>query len=288
MEQSNYASRSSITLEEWIVVALCIVAMGAWAVQNFIFIGSSKPSSPFWLQPAAAIMGILGIIRLSTAWQQLWRAIYMIGLLFMAWAANKLLFDLLTITGTVGDPETGLPARIDWPGMITRLTAFAAAVFLARNALKAPAAGSRPPASWYGYAAFILALPYPLLRIIWAFGGTLGITSPGAAGEGFEPLIIAIPWILAAILSLLLVSPRKWIPRRLLLFAGWTATAIVASIGPVAFWSGIKMLASGDNMTKGDIDSWVFLLFYTSWFLWAIAGFAATRSYQLRTKKTGL
>jgi hypothetical protein len=262
--------------------------MGAWAVQNFIFIGSSKPSSPFWLQPAAAIMGILGIIRLSTAWQQLWRAIYMIGLLFMAWAANKLLFDLLTITGTVGDPETGLPARIDWPGMITRLTAFAAAVFLARNALKAPAAGSRPPASWYGYAAFILALPYPLLRIIWAFGGTLGITSPGAAGEGFEPLIIAIPWILAAILSLLLVSPRKWIPRRLLLFAGWTATAIVASIGPVAFWSGIKMLASGDNMTKGDIDSWVFLLFYTSWFLWAIAGFAATRSYQLRTKKTGL
>ena len=108
---------------------------------------------------------------------------------------------------------------------------------------------------------------------------------PGAAGEGFQPLIIAIPWILAAILSLLLVSPRKWIHRRLLLFAGWTATAIVASVGPAALWSVIKMLTSGDNMTKGDINFWVFTLFYTSWFLWAIAGFAATRSYQLRTKK---
>ena len=285
MEQSNCTTKSRITKESWFAVALCITVMGAWAIQNFIFIDHSKPSSPVWLPPTASMLAILGIMGLSTAWEQLWRAIYMIGLLFMIWAANKLLFDFLTMTGTFGDPTTGQPARVDWPGMISRLTAFAAAVVLARNVLKVPAAGSRTPASWYGYAAFILALPYPLLRVIWAFGGTLGITRPGAAGEGFQPLIIAIPWILAAILSLLLVSPRKWIHRRLLLFAGWTATAIVASIGPAAFWSVIKILTSGDNMTKGDINFWFFSLFYTSWFLWAIAGFAATRSYQLRTKK---
>jgi hypothetical protein len=35
--------------------------------------------------------------------------------------------------------------------------------------------------SWYGYAAFVLALPYPVLRTHWALGGTLGLSWPGAA-----------------------------------------------------------------------------------------------------------
>ena len=42
-------------------------------------------------------------------------------------------------------------------------------------------------------------------------------------------------------------------------------------------------LASGGDIATGDIHLWVFGLFYCSWFLWAIAGAAATRSYQLRS-----
>ncbi len=117
----------------------------------------------------------------------------------------------------------------------------------------------------------------------WALGGTLGLESPGAAGQGWEPVLIAIPWVLAAALSLLLVSPPPWVSRRLLLAAGWSATAIVAMIGPAAFWSFVSTLATGSDTVSGEIELWVFGLFYCSWFLWAIAGGAATRAYQLRS-----
>jgi hypothetical protein len=120
------------------------------------------------------------------------------------------------------------------------------------------------------------------MRIVWALGGTLGLKATGAAGEGFEPLLLAIPWLLAAVLSLLLVKPRRWPPRRALLAAGWIATAIVAMIGPAAVWSLVSTIATGAG-PESDIETWVFGLFYGSWFLWAITAAAATRSYQLRT-----
>ncbi len=142
-------------------------------------------------------------------------------------------------TVRLASPDTGLiPLGVDWPGLATRTLALAAAVVLARLALARPAApASTRAATWYGYAAFVLALPYPVLRTCWALGGTLGLSWPGAAGQGFAPLLLAIPWLLAAALSLLLVSTRRWMPRRLLLVAGWSATAIVAMIGPAACWS---------------------------------------------------
>jgi hypothetical protein len=106
---------------------------------------------------------------------------------------------------------------------------------------------------------------------------------PGAAGRGWEPLLIAIPWVLVAALSLLLVSPRSWMPRRLLLVAGWSATTIVAMIGPAALWSLVSALPGGGDTGNEGIETWVFALFYGSWFLFAIAAAAATRSYQLRS-----
>ncbi len=122
-----------------------------------------------------------------------------------------------------------------------------------------------------------------MLRLHWALGGTLGLKSAGAGGQGWEPLLIAIPWVMAAILSLFLVSPPRWMPRRLLLLGGWSATAIVAMIGPAALWSVVSAVASGSELETGEIELWVFGLFYGSWFLWAIAGGAATRAYQFRS-----
>lgn len=68
---------------------------------------------------------------------------------------------------------------------------------------------------------------------------------------------------------LLLVSLRRWMPRRLLPAAGRSATAIVATIGPTAVWSLVTALASGgDPVLKGaGIAIWVPGLFYGSWFL---------------------
>ncbi len=72
-------------------------------------------------------------------------------------------------------------------------------------------------------------------------------------------------------------------PRRLLLGAGWSATAIVAMIGPAACWVLISTLASGADPGLEGIAVWVPGIAYGSWFLWAIAAGAATRSYQLRS-----
>lgn len=283
--ETVHSTRNRLTTCERTAVALCIAVLAAWILNQFFFRTNQNTSSPVWLQPAAAILAAVGITRLAGAtWGRVSQALHMAGLLLMVWAANGLVFDFLRMLRLIGDPATGLPAPVDWPGTIVRALALAAAIVLARLALTAPSEkpGS-PPAGWYGYAAFLLALPYPVFRLIWAFGGTPGIAHAGDAGEGFKPVIVAIPWMLAAILSLLLVSPGKWKPRRLLLAAGWTATAIVASIGPSAIWSLIAKLFSGDQLPHGDIAVWVYCLFYGSWFLWAIAAFAATRSYQLRS-----
>jgi hypothetical protein len=209
----------------------------------------------------------------------------------MLWAANGLPFDLLTAAGLVGHRTADgaiVLASVYWPGLATRAMALAAGVVLARLALARPTspASIRAPA-WYGYAAFSLALPYPVLRLHWAMGGTAGLMWPGAAGSGWEPMLIAIPWVLAAVLSLLLVSPRRWVPRRLLLGAGWSATLIVAMIGPAALWALIRAVVDGRTGIDG-IETWVVALFYGSWFLFAIAAGAATRSYQVRSAAPGM
>jgi hypothetical protein len=193
----------------------------------------------------------------------------------------------LTMAGLIGHRTADgavVLSTVYWPGLATRTMALAAAVVLARLALARPTAPvSAHPATWYGYAAFVLALPYPLLRMHWALGGTLGLKLSGAAGQGWEPLLLAIPWLAAAALSLLLASPRHWMPRRLMLAAGWSATFIVAMIGPAAFWALVSTLAREGDAGSDGIETWVFGLFYGSWFLWAILAGAATRSYQLRT-----
>jgi hypothetical protein len=164
------------------------------------------------------------------------------------------------------------------------IAGFAAAVVLAHLALARQASpASTRTVAWYGYAAFVLALPYPVLRTCWVLGSTLGLSWPGAAGEGFTPWLACTPWLLAAILSLLLVLTPRWMPRRLLLVAGWSATAIVAMIGPAAIWALISHVVNGAGSDLEGIAIWVPCLFYSSWFLWAIAGGAATRSYQLRS-----
>ncbi len=267
--------------EQWIALALCAAVLVAGVVQKLI---PDRPAyaesfAPVWISLAAAGLAAAGMMRINDRPRLLrvQRALLWGGLLLMVWTANGLPFDLLRLTPLI-------PLGVDWPGLVTRTLALAAVVVLARIALARPAASELTRrTAWYGYAAFVLALPYPVLRTCWAFGGTIGLMYPGAAGSGFSPLLIAIPWLLAAALSLLLVSPRPRMPRRLLLVAGWSATAIVAMIGPAAFWSMITQLVSGGDLSIKGMATWVPCLFYSSWFLWAIAAGAATRSYQLRS-----
>jgi hypothetical protein len=283
-------SRNSLRskVKPWIAQALCAAVLLGSAIEHLVHNGPAHARSlaPDWLPLAAAGFATGGIIQLngSPRWLRIRRAMLWSGLLLMVWVANGLPFDLLRMAGLIGDPATGRPASVDWPGMATRTLSLAAAIVLARLAMARSAdSASGSAATWYGYAAFALALPYPSLRLHWALGGTLGIASPGAAGKGFAPLLLAIPFVLAAVQSLLLVSPRRRKPRWLLLTAGWTATVIMAMIGPAACWAMVTTLVSGRGTGSNSIATWVFCLFYGSWLLFAIAEGAATRSYQLRS-----
>ncbi len=271
----------TIPAEAWIALSVCVAGLVSWAIQHVV---SKRPAyaavfAPDWLPIAAAVVAAAGI----TVWYaghrlvRLRQTLTWCGLLLMVWLANGLPLDLLRVAGLI-------PLGVDWPGLATRALALGAAIMLARLAL----AGPPDPASnhtpcWYGYAAFALALPYPVLRTMWLFGGTIGLMWPGAAGHGLGAWMPSIPWLLAAAMSLLLMSTPRWMPRRVLLFAGWSATAIVAMVGPAACWSLISALVRGGDPGLVGISTWVPGLFYSSWLLWAIAAGAATRSYRLRT-----
>jgi hypothetical protein len=253
----------------------------AWAMEQLVH---SRPDyagsfAPNWLPLIAAGLAAAGIALPGGSPRRLRvsRALLWSGLLLMVWAANGLPFDLLRVAGLI-------PLPVDRWGLIIRTLALAAAIALARLLLAHPSASARAHGTnWYGYAAFLLALPYPLLRTCWVLGGTVGLSRPGAGGEGFAPWLLSVPWLMAAVLSLFLVRPPHWMPRRLLLTAGWSATAIVVVIGPAASWSLVSAALAGRDLVVDGIATWVFVLFYSSWFLFAIAEGAATRSYQLRS-----
>lgn len=261
-------------------LALCVGVLLGSVIQRLLadLPDYARIFAPGWLALAAAVFAAAGLmLQARSPWSsRLQTSIRWIGLLLMVWAANGLPLDWLRVAGLI-------PGGVDWPGLATRTTALAAVIVLGYLMLQGSSTSATARAAWYGYAAFGLALPYPILRLHWAFGGTLGLLRPGAAGEGFAPLLIAIPFVLGAILSLLLVSPRRWIPRWALLAAGWSATALLGMVGPAGTWAFVSMLANGGGADNGGIAIWVFGLFYGSWLLWAIAAGVATRSYQLRT-----
>ena len=249
---------------ERLLALFCAAVVVAWAIQRLVPNQADAIeafAAPDWLPLAAAGSAAAGIMSPdgSSLRRRVRAALRWTGLLLMVWAASGLPFDLLTAAGLMGHRTAAgeiVMSTVYWPALATRAFALAAVVVLARLTLARPVAApsTRPPA-WLGYAAFALALPYPVLRVHWALGGTLGLASPGGAGAGWEPLLIAIPWALAAVLSLLLASPPRWIPRRLLLAAGWSATAIVAMIGPAAFRAFVGALAGGGEMATAEIDA---------------------------------
>lgn len=279
---------SSRRTERRSALLLCAGTLAAGAVAQLM---AGRPAygsvfAPGWLPVAAAVIAAAGIAPVNGPgeWLRAQRTLQWSGLLLMIWAANGLPLDLLRAAGLI-------PLPVDWPGLVTKALALGAVIVLAHLALARPAAlTSARPAAWYGYAAFVFALPYPVLRAIWALGGTPGLDRPGAAGQGYAPLVLAAPWVLAAALSLLLVPTWRRLPRRLLLAAGWTATAIVGMIGPAACWALlVGLLGGGPPAPPGaepsGIALWVFALFYGSWLFFSIAEGAATRSYQLRSAR---
>ncbi len=172
--------------EAWIALALCTAVFVAGVVELLL---PGRPAyadsfAPDWLPLAAAGMAAAGIgMRLHghTRWSLPGGALSGGGLLLMLTTASGMPLDVLRAASLV---VPGLmPPGIDWLGLVTRTLALAAVVVLGHRALSCPASpASARAASWYGFAAFALALPYPVLKTWWALGGSLGLRWPGAFG----------------------------------------------------------------------------------------------------------
>ncbi len=94
----------------------------------------------------------------------------------------------------------------------------------------------------------------------------------------------AEPWIALVLCAAVLAARAlEHLVRHRAYFApDWIALAAIGLAAAGTLVS--KLVAGGDlGLSKLGIAAWVPGLFYGSWLLWAIAAFAATRSYQLRT-----
>lgn len=267
--------------KQWIALSLCLAVLLARILEHLAhsrFIDTEIFTATL-IPVVASCFVASGLLQLKGRpyWHRLQQALIWISVLLMVWIANGLPFDILRITGLI-------PFPVDWSGFAIKVLALVAAVILVHLALVCPATlKHRHVTKWYGYAAFLLALPYPILRTCWALGGSWGLLRPGAAGIGFIPWLASIPWLLAAVLSLFLVSKRHWLPRRFLLATGWCATGVVALIGPITCWELCSKLLKGEDMNLNNIAIWVPFLIYGCWLLWSLAIGLATRSFQLRS-----
>ena len=142
-----------------------------------------------------------------------------------------------------------------------------------------PAPPARSSArAWAAYGACVLALLYAGPSFYWAFGGTAGLDTVGgtieelgrdsdlagvALGVGAGVLKLA-----GALLALALVRPwGRVIPRRLLLGAAWTASALLTAYGGLLVAVGALVLV-GVVSPGGPVDRTALRWHVLLWDLW--------------------
>ncbi|RZQ62310.1 hypothetical protein [Amycolatopsis suaedae] len=253
---------------------------------------------------AAVAAGVLGMVAVAASargagWAARVLAWGCCGVLLAV--GGVVIFDVVMTVAHVADltgPEALRP--VDWPGAVTRLLCLTSAALLVsanRRDVSAPCVHlPRQPPRWrnvFGYLAFALSLPYPVLKTTWALGGRLGLTRSDFV-QGFDAgWLPVVPALVGSVGALVLV--QRWgrivpswvpvlgdrqVPRWPVLAGGWLATAVLCSIGPAAVYKGLQYLGQPES----GLESWVPLTFYASWLLWGVALGGATLTYQQRTR----
>jgi hypothetical protein len=212
-----------------------------------------------------------------------------------AWSVVMLPFDVLRIVGLV-------PLPLSLAGMSLRLLLLAAGAAVLVPALQdrrtrqarcpscrrvVPGRLDRVP-RWPGVIAVVAALVYPVLRTVWALGGTFGTSGEpleldpavawGAAGAG---------WLLVAFTVVLLVGRGPRWARALFGLGGVAAGLAMTVVGAVAAALAASMLATeGLRSTQGDgLMTWTFLLVYASWFVAGLGIIAGGWRYWARRRE---
>ncbi|MFD0147973.1 hypothetical protein ACWGQ4_03650 [Streptomyces sp. NPDC055721] len=227
----------------------------------------------------------------------------------LSWAAVGLVFDVFRAFFWVTGIPAGDFATVDWPGFLTRVSAFASTVLLGRELLNFRRAtgegceacghtphGSTRPTAWLGYTAAGSATVYPAVKYYWWAGGSFG--RPGEYLEGFPVLETAL-LVGGVVLALALVRPwgrvyPSWVPflagrqveRRICVVAGWGLAALLSLQGLIPLFAALNHLLGGPPLpfTSGSANSWVITVVYGGWALFGLALAGATLAYQQQTR----
>ena len=192
-----------------------------------------------------------------------------------AWSDGALLFDALRVVRLV-------PLPLDVWGFGLRLLLLVGAISATRPIINArhsrqgrcpscrrwrPGPLARVP-RWPAVVGAVFALPYPMLRIIWLLGGTLGTTGAPVDVDPALQFAMASAGLLLLALTTVLVIDRgpTWL-RAVLGLAGLAVGIILAAtFAPAAVGSLNSLTRVGLTWSPGsDLMGWVFALFYCSW-----------------------
>lgn len=166
---------------------------------------------------------------------------------------------------------------------------------------------------FWGYLAAVVLLPYAILKSIWLWGGTIGLTTDQAIinlsgmadnlKEQSSPFyylyIIGIDFtsvlaIIASIFALSFVSSwgkivpswvpllkNKKVPRWILIVPGWIVGLLTIA---VFFLTIIQLLGYLPKGNSEGLAFWVYGITYGGLFIWGLSIFMATVTYQHQLK----
>lgn len=153
----------------------------------------------------------------------------------------------------------------------------------------------------WGYVAAFALLPYAILKSLWAWGSTVGLTTEQAVQDvaGFGDALkdgpaflytlytigidfTAILAILASLFALALVTfLGEKLPKWLLILLGWSVGGLTVLISFLTALQFLGVLPKG--YTEG-LAIWVYVVTYGGLFLWGVSVFIATLSFQQRIR----
>jgi hypothetical protein len=275
--------------------ATALVVLAAWSDADMLDYGVGVV--PAVVPGAAAIMSIAvaGIGLDEHRVTSVVTTVLMAALgLLTAWSVAMLPLDALRVVGLVPLPLSGL-------GLVARVLllvsgAAATAPILRsrrRRQVRCASCGRVVPGRldaiprWPAIVALVFALPYPTLRIVWAFGGTFGTTGqPLDLEPAVEWGATAVGAALVAFTLVLLVGRGPTWARVLLGLGGLFLGVALAVIGALAATVALSvMVAEGPASSPGaGLAAWTFLIVYGSWFMAGLGVLAGSWRYWARRR----
>jgi len=288
----------------WAVAALAAAAGAAlvlafradgWALAYDMDGGALGLAVAPWLALAlsagAALVGLL----LSPAIGTRARRVLRVGVVLVtAWSVALLPIDLLRAVRLIPLGLSGWGA-----GLRVLLVVGAAGALVASRPVvrrgRCPECGRRPPSAaarlpmWPAWVALAFALPYPLLRTVWALGGSFGtlagplVMSPALAWG----VVVAGSLLVAFTVVLVVDRGPAWLrwPLGLGGVAVGGALGVLGAQASLGVWGRVITDGTAAVVTSdAELVWWVFAIVYGSWFVGGLAVAVASARYWARRR----